>query len=113
VTTPYQEMYISRTTEPASHEWTANDDDAGHHHNLLDANEVPCVIALYWHSKRANRTVHVGTFKLRLRQLAKAGYAVAKPGHKVRLRFVRDEEGIINIQVNDSSPALPVGKVDW
>ena len=106
-------MLVSRTTEPASHDWTANNDDEGHHHGLLDANEVPCVIALYWQSKRAGRAVHVGTFRVRLRQLAKAGYAVMKPGNKVRLRFVRDDHGVINIQVNDGSPELPVGRLDF
>ena len=98
---------------PNTRQWTGNDDDAGHHHGLISANEVPCFVALSWHSKRHGRTVHVGTFKLNLRRLAKDGYAVERPGNQVRLRFVRDPEGLIAIQVNDSSPSLPVGRADF
>ncbi|MEX2170224.1 MAG: hypothetical protein WD851_13005 [Pirellulales bacterium] len=105
---------VSRTTEgPVGHEWTGNDDDAGQHHGLLDANDVPCLLALYWQSRRAGRTVHVGTYKLRLRQLARAGYAQEKPGNKVRLRFVRNHDGVIEIRPNDSTPGLPVGRADF
>lgn len=111
---PSHVLLVSRTTEgPVGHEWTGNDDDAGQHHGLLDANEVPCLLALYWQSRRAGRTVHVGTYKLRLRQLARAGFAIEKAGHKVRLRFVRNEDGIIEIRPNDSSPGLPVGRANF
>lgn len=100
---------VSRTTfGPVKHEWTGNDDDAGHHHGVIDLNEVPCYLALYWNSKRAGRTVHVGTYKLNLRQLIKAGFARAE-GKKARLRFVRKEDGIVMIQLNDSAPDIPVG----
>ena len=110
---PAHAMLVSRTTAgPVPHEWTGNDDDAGHHHGLLDANEVPCLLALYWQSRRAGRTIHVGTYKLNLRRLAKAGFAVEK-GAKVRLRFVRDDDGTIEIRSNDSSPGLPVGRADF
>lgn len=110
---PSHALLVSRTAEPAAHEWKGNEDDAAHHHGLLDANEVPCVLALYWHSRRAGPTVHVGTYKLRLRQLARAGFATEKPGNKVRLRFVRDSDGTIEIRVNDSSSGLPVGRADF
>ncbi|MGK2935913.1 MAG: hypothetical protein ACSLFE_11830 [Gemmatimonadaceae bacterium] len=93
--------------------WTGNDDDAGHYHNLVDANEVPCVISLYWKSKRAGRTVHVGTYKLSLTGLARAGFAQKKPGGKVRLRFVRNGSGIVEIRPNASSPGIPVGRADF
>ena len=95
------------------HEWTGNDDDAGHHHGLLDLNEAPCYLALYWQSRTRGRTVHVGTYKLNLRRLASPGYAQTKPGHMVRLRFVRDEDGTVEIRANDSSPGLPVGRADF
>jgi hypothetical protein len=109
---PAQALLISRTTAgPVPHEWTANDDDAGEHHGLLDANEVPCLLTLYWQSRRAGRTYHVGTYKLNLRRLAKAGFATEKPGRKIRLRFVRDPDGTIEIRPNDSSPGLPIGRV--
>lgn len=101
------------TAGPGAHEWTGNEDDAGHHHALLDANEVPCFVSLYWSSKQAGRTVHVGIFKLNLRRLANAGYAVEKPGKKVRLRFVRDMDGTIAIRLNESSPGLPVGRAEF
>jgi hypothetical protein len=104
---------VSRTTQRASREWTANDDDAGHHHGLIDLNEVPCYIALYWSSKSKGRTVHVGTYKLNLRLLVSKGYAQEKPGRKVRLRFVRDESGVIMIRANDSTPGLLVGIADF
>lgn len=101
---------VSRTTHgPVSHEWTANEADAGEHHGAIDANEVPCYLALYWHSRRAGRTVHVGTYRLNLRQLAKAGFAREEGKKKIRLRFVREVEGTVCIQINAPGPALPVG----
>jgi hypothetical protein len=111
---PAHSLLVSRANVPsASHEWTGNDDDAGHHHGLLDANEVPCYLALYWQSRARGRTVHVGTYKLNLRRLAAAGYVQEKPGNKVRLRFVRDGDGTVEIRPNDSSPGLPVGRADF
>ena len=111
---PSQSLLVSRTTAgPVAHAWTGNEDDASHHHGLLDSNEIPCLLALYWESKRARRTVHVGTYKLSLRRLAKAGFAVEKPGNKVRLRFVREVDGTVVIRPNDSSPGLPVGQADF
>jgi len=111
---PAHGLMVSRTTAgPVSHEWIANEDDHAHHHGLLDANEAPCLLALYWQSKRAGRTVHVGTYRLNLRRLAKAGFAVEKPGNKVRLRFVRDSDGTVEIRPNDSSPGLPVGRAEF
>lgn len=98
---------------PVSHEWTGNEDDAGEHHGAIDANEAPCYVALYWQSRRAGKTVHVGTYKLNLRQLAKAGFAREESKKKIRLRFVRDETGTVSIQINSSGPALPVGVADF
>ncbi len=73
---PSFSLLVSRTNYgPVDHEWTANDDDAGEHHGAINANEVPCFVALYWQSKRAGQTIHVGTYKLNLRRLAKAGFA--------------------------------------
>ena len=111
---PSHALLVSRANVASvSHEWTANEDDAGHHHGLLDLNEVPCYLALYWQSRTRGRTVHVGTYKLNLRRLASAGYAQEKPGHRVRLRFVRDQDGTVEIRPNDSSPGLPVGRADF
>jgi hypothetical protein len=105
---------VARTNiGPVTHEWTGNEDDASHHHGLLDANESPCLLALYWQSRLAGRTVHVGTYKLSLRRLAKAGFATEKPGNKVRLRFVRDVDGTIEIRPNDSSEGIAVGRADF
>jgi hypothetical protein len=105
---------VSRTTYgPVSHDWTANEDEAGHHHGLLDLSSAPTYLALYWHSKARGRTIHVGTYKLNLRALVKAGFAQEKPGRKVRLRFVRDSDGTVNIRSNESSPGLPVGTADF
>jgi|GEM_PF-2859736 len=107
---PAHATMVSRTAYgPVDHEWTANDDAAAHHHGLVELSGVPCYLALYWHSKSRARTVHVGTYKLNLRALAKAGFVQEKPGRKARLRFVRDEDGTIEIRPNDSSPSLPVG----
>jgi hypothetical protein len=107
------ESLISRTNAPAEHAWTGNEDDAGQHHGLLDANEVPCYLALYWQSRAAGRTIHVGTYRLNLRRLAKAGFAIEKAGKKVRLRFARDTDGTIQIRPNESSPGLRVGRADF
>ena len=108
---PSDASLISRTNSGTDvHEWTGNDDDQGQHHGLLNANEVPCYIALYWQSRRAGRTVHVGTYKANLRQLVKRGLARNEGKSKVRLRFVRQDDGIIVIQLNESAPSLAVGR---
>ena len=107
---PAHSLMVTRTDYgPVSHEWTANDDDAGHHHGLIDFNGLPCYLALYWQSRAKGRTVHVGTYKLNLRALVKAGFAQEKAGRKVRLRFVRDADGTVAIRPNESSAGLPVG----
>jgi hypothetical protein len=105
---------ITRTTSgPDVHEWTGNDDDQGQHHGLLSANEVPCYIALYWQSRKAGRTVHVGTYRANLRQLVKRGLARQEGKSKIRLRFVRKDDGIIVIQLNESAPLLRVGRATF
>lgn len=105
---------VTRTTfGPVTHDWTGNDDDAGEHHGAIDVNEVPCYLALYWQSRRAGRTVHVGTYKLNLHRLERAGYARAEGARKVRLRFVRESDGVIVIQINGSGPRLPVGRATF
>ena len=107
---PSHASMVSRTTfGPVKHEWTANEDEAGEHHGAIDTNEVPCYLALYWHSRRAGKTIHVGTFKLNLRRLAKAGFAREEGSRKIRLRFVRLSDGTVVIQINSTGPALPVG----
>ena len=47
------------------------------------------------------------------KSLAKAGFAREEGKKKVRLRFVRDDDGTISIQINAASPALPVGVADF
>jgi hypothetical protein len=105
---------VTRTTfGPVAHDWTANDDDAGEHHGAIDVNEAPCYLALYWQSRRAGRTVHVGTYKLNLHRLERAGYARAEGARKVRLRFVREADGLVVIQINGNGPRLPVGRAEF
>lgn len=105
---------ISRTTSGTDvHEWTGNDDDQGQHHGLLNANEVPCYIALYWQSRKAGRTVHVGTYRMNLRLLVKQGLARQEGKSRIRLRFVRQDDGIIVIQLNESAPLLRVGRAPF
>lgn len=105
-----QASLVSRTSYiPDAHPWTANADKADEHNGVLNANEVPCYIELNWQSKRGGKTVHVGTFKLNLRALARVGFARLETSHKVRLRFVRKDDATVVIQINDASPALPVG----
>ena len=89
--------------------WTGNEDDAGEHHGLIPLNEVPRLLTLSWYSRSRGETVLVGTYKLNLRLLAQHGFAEEKPGRQVRLRFVRDSDGTVEIRPNDSSSGLPVG----
>ena len=92
--------------------WTGNEDEAGEHHGLVPLNEVPCLVTLSWFSRSRGETVLVGTYKLNLRLLAQHGDAEEKGGRLVRLRFVRDPDGTVEIRPNDSSPGLAVG-VAW
>lgn len=94
-------------------EWTANEDEAGEHHGAVRLNENPCYIHLLWHSKRAGKTIDVGTFKLSPRGLVNAGFSREERPGTVRIRFVRDEDGLVVIQINDSEPALPVGEAHF
>ena len=96
---------VTRTTHgPVAHEWTANEDDAGHHHGLLDFSAAPTYSALYWQSKRRGRTLHLGTYKLNLRELVKAGYAQEKTGRKVRLRVPFERCSPATISLRRASP---------
>ena len=111
---PEHAPLVSRTTfGPAKHEWTGNDDDAGEHHGTIDINEVPCYLALYWQSRSVGRTVHVGTYRLSLHRLERAGIVRAEGKRKVRLRFVREDDGVIVIQINSDGPRIPVGYALW
>ena len=91
-------------------EWTANADDADEHHGAVRLNENPCFIRLLWHSRRAGKTIDVGTFRLSPRGLLNAGFCREERAGTVRIRFVRDEDGLIVIQANNSAPAVPVGE---
>ena len=97
-------------TPADARDWTGNEDDAGQHHGAVRINENPCRVHLQWHSRRAGRTVDVGTFKLYPRGLLNAGYCHEERKGTIRVRFVRDEDGVISIQANDEGPALPVGE---
>lgn len=104
-------LLVARTTHgPMEREWTGNGDDRNDHHGLIDFNEAPCYLALYW--KRAGRTVHVGSFKINLRRLAKAGF-VREEGRKGRLRFLRGVNDVVSIQLNEESPKLEVGRASF
>jgi hypothetical protein len=96
-------------TPADTREWTGNEDDAGQHHEPVRINENPCYIHLQWQSRSAGRTVDVGTFKLYPRGLLNAGYCHEERKGTIRLRFVRDDDGVISIQANSAGPALPVG----
>ncbi len=101
-------LLVARTTHgPMERDWTGNADDRDDHHGLIDLNEAPCYLALHW--KRAGRTVHVGSYKLNLRRLVKAGF-VREEGRRGRLRFVRGNNGVVSIQLNEESPKLEVGR---
>ncbi len=104
---PAHSLLVSRTNAgPISREWTGNGDDREDHHGLIDLNEVPCYLALYW--KRSGRTLHVGSYKLNLRRLVKAGLT-RQEGKSARLRFVRDENAIVSIQAKGDAPKLEIG----
>ena len=92
----------------SSREWTGNAANDDHHHGLVSINETPFYIRLLWQSRDGDETVEVGSYKLSLQRLASGGFVRAE-GRHVRLRFVRDADGTVAIQVNDDGPALPVG----
>jgi hypothetical protein len=91
-------------------EWTGNVASGDRHHGLVSINQVPFYLRLLWQSADGAKTAEIGQYKLRLGALASAGYIQKKPGMKVRLRFVRAENGIVAIQSNDKGPLLPVGQ---
>ena len=95
---------------PSSREWTGNAANDDHHHGLVSINETPFYIRLLWQSPDGDETAEVGCYKLSLQRLASAGFVRAE-GRQVRLRFVRDADGTVAIQINDHGPALPVGLV--
>jgi hypothetical protein len=91
--------------------WQADHDSRDDHHGEVRAN-APMSIVLDWHSAALGQTVRVGAYRLYPRALINAGFC-RESGGMMRLRFVRDADGVVSIQTNDSSPALPVGLAEF
>lgn len=96
---------------PDARHWQADHDARYDHHGEVRAN-APISIVLDWHSRALGRTERVGAFRLYPRALINAGFCQGA-GSMMRLRFVRDADGIVSIQANDASPALPVGEAHF
>lgn len=100
-------------SEPPSRTWTLRDDNHQAHHGVVGGLETP-VIRLQWRSSASAPVQVVGTFRLHLRTLLRERYVRAEPvggtGDRLRVRFCRQQE-VIYLQVNEDSPALPIGQV--
>ena len=92
---------------PGFLEWTGNDDSQRNHNGAIPFQDSSKDIRLSWKPAKNATPRLIGCYRLQLRDLQKAGYIRpdSKPGH-VRLRFVHNESGRIQIQVNQSGPAL-------
>lgn len=98
------------------HHWVLRDDNQQHYHGRIPFREDPLVVELRWKADSRSQEQVVGIFRLHLAALLEGGYirreATPSSGDDVRVRFHRGERGVVSLQVNAGSPALPVGLVD-
>lgn len=95
--------------------WVIRDDNLRHYPGRVPSGEDPLFLELFWKANARSREQRVGLFRLSLGALVEAGYARRgreDSDDEVRLRFYRDDRGVIVIQVRQGDPALAIGTVD-
>jgi hypothetical protein len=93
--------------------WTLRDDNHQHYHNAVSARESPLWLRLRWR-RTASTPVHdVGLFRLDLHALLAEDFIRPEQADgdddRLRLRFVRANDGRIYIQWRSDTPAVAVG----
>lgn len=96
--------------------WVLRDDNQQHYHSRIPLRDDPVIVELLWKADARSQEQVVGIYRLHLAALLAAGYIRREPDdaqrEDVRVRFHRGERGVVSLQVNLDSPALPVGTVD-
>ena len=92
--------------------WVLRDDNLRHYHGVVSLTDDPVYLELHWKRDSRSKEQLVGLFRLHLRRLTEAGYALSEGDDAIRLRFYRGERGVICIQVRRDEPAVPIGVVD-
>jgi len=99
-----------------SRDWTINDLNDRHFHGIVRLAESPLTIRLSWRATPESAVTSLGCFRLDLHRLLIDGYVrrerEGEEAPEVRLRFARNDEGIVSIQIRSDLPALPVTWVD-
>ncbi len=94
-----------------AHLYTLRDDNNQHYHRAVALKDTPYFVELAWRAAR-NAPVHtLGTFRLDLPALLKAGYIRSESSRvadEVRVRFFRAGDGWIYLQSTLNAPALRV-----
>jgi hypothetical protein len=92
--------------------WVGNAATGVDYHGPVSLQKDPFHLHLLWKSADGERCTEVGRYRISLSTLLRDGFVRPVAGGRVRLRFVRAADGTIQIQLNNSSPALPVGTAE-
>lgn len=93
--------------------WVLRDDNHQHYHGRVDLGDGFVVIELSWKADRRDSAKLVGCYRLDLRGLMDVGAvrpeAKGRRRGQVRVRFRRDDDGVIYLQVRRDQPRIRVG----
>lgn len=90
--------------------FTLRDDNGRHYHRRLPLRPEPFHIRLYWRASRGSPVLALGMCRLQLPQLLEEHLVRAEtsaPGY-VRVRFWRDDEGVVQLRAGMDGPGLPL-----
>ena|SRR5579862_1712435 len=102
-------LFMRLASDAEAPRWNANDEIASRTwHNRIPRKDSPKDIALYWRTEEKAEPRYIGTYRLDLDELHKAGF-VGTSGNEFRLKFIHAENDCIYLQKDRRSKRLVVG----